>query len=52
MEQPIANIQVTMSIPPQKYMATAMEIMSHYGDVVQEALNEIREDCLENSLFS
>ena len=46
MDQPIANIQVTMSIPPQKYMAAAMEIMSQYGDVVQDALNDIRKDLM------
>lgn len=51
MEQPIANIQVTMSIPPQKYMAAAMEIMSQYGNVVQEALNDIREDLMFNKKF-
>ena len=51
MEQPIANIQVTMSIPPQKYMAAAMEIMSQYGDVVQEALNDITEDLIFNKKF-
>jgi len=46
MDQPIANIQVTMSIPPQKYMAAAMEIMSQYGDVVQDVLNDIRKDLM------
>ena len=46
MEQPISTIQVTMSIPPQKYMAAAMEIMSQYGDVVQDALNDIKEDLM------
>ena len=51
MEQPIANIQVTMSIPPQKYMAAAMEIMSQYGDVVQEALDDIRKDLLFDKKF-
>ena len=51
MEQPIANIQVTMSIPPQRYMAAAMEIMSQYGDVVQEALDDIRKDLLFNKKF-
>lgn len=51
MEQPIANIQVTMSIPPQKYMAAAMEIMSQYGDVVQDALNDIKQDLLFNKIF-
>lgn len=51
MEQPIANIQVTMSIPPQKYMAAAMEIMSQYSDVVQEALNDIKEDLMFNKKF-
>lgn len=46
MEQPISTIQVTMSIPPQKYMAAAMEIMSQYGDVVQDALNDIKKDLM------
>lgn len=51
MEQPIANIQVTMSIPPQRYMAAAMEIMSQYGDVVQDALDDIKKDLLFNKKF-
>jgi len=51
MEQPIANIQVTMSIPPQKYMAAAMEIMSQYGDVVQDALDDIKKDLMFNKKF-
>ena len=46
MEQPIANIQVTMSIPPQRYVAAAMEIMSQYSDVVQDALNDIKKDLM------
>lgn len=51
MDQPIANIQVTMSIPPQKYMAAAMEIMSQYGDVVQDALDDIKKDLMFNKKF-
>lgn len=51
MEQPIANIQVSMSIPPQRYMAAAMEIMSQYGDVVQDALDDIKKDLLFNKKF-
>lgn len=51
MDQPIANIQVTMSIPPQKYMAAAIEIMSQYGDVVEDALRDIKEDLMFNKKF-
>lgn len=51
MEQPIANIQVTMSIPPQKYVAASMEIMSQYGNVVQEALQDIKKDLMFNEEF-
>lgn len=51
MDQPTANIQVTMSIPPQKYMAAAMEIMSQYGDVVQDALDDIKKDLMFNKKF-
>ena len=51
MDQPIANIQVTMSIPPQKYMAAAMEIMSQYGTVVEDALQDIKEDLMFNEKF-
>ena len=51
MDQPIANIQVSMSIPPQRYMAAAMEIMSQYGDVVQDALNDVRNDLLFDKKF-
>jgi len=51
MEQPISTIQVTMSIPPEKYMAVATEIMSQYGDVVQDALNDIREDLMFDKKF-
>ena len=51
MEQPITNIQVAMSIPPQKYMAAAMEIMSQYGDVVQDALNDIKKGLMFDKKF-
>ena len=51
MEQPIANIQVTMSIPPQRYVAAAMEIMSQYSDVVQDALNDIKKDLMFDKKF-
>ena len=51
MDEPIANIQVTMSIPPQKYMAAAMEIMSQYGTVVEDALQDIRKDLMFNEKF-
>ena len=51
MNDPIANIQVTMSIPPQKYMAAAMEIMSQYGTVVEDALRDIKEDLMFNKKF-
>lgn len=51
MDQPIANIQVLMSIPPQKYMAAAMEIMSQYGTVVEDALRDIKEDLMFNKEF-
>ena len=51
MEQPIANIQVTMSIPPQKYIAASMEIMSQYGDVVRDALNDIKKDLMFDKKF-
>lgn len=51
MDQPIANIQVTMSIPPQKYMAAAMEIMSQYGTVVEDALLDIKKDLMFNEKF-
>ena len=51
MDEPIANIQVTMSIPPQKYMAAAMEIMSQYGTVVEDALRDIKEDLMFNKKF-
>jgi Flp pilus assembly protein TadB len=51
MNEPIANIQVTMSIPPQKYMAAAMEIMSQYGTVVEDALRDIKEDLMFNRKF-
>ena len=43
MEQPMTNINVTMTIPAQKYMAASMEIMAEYGDVVKEALAEVTE---------
>ena len=51
MDTPIANITVTMTIPPQKYMAASMEIMSQYGNVVEEALREIKEDLMSNKQF-
>lgn len=51
MDEPIANIQVTMSIPPQKYMAAAMEIMSQYGTVVEDALLDIKKDLMFNEKF-
>jgi len=51
MNEPVANIQVTMSIPPQKYMAAAMEIMSQYGTVVEDALRDIKEDLMFNKKF-
>lgn len=51
MEQPITNIQVAISIPPQRYMAAAIEIMSQYGDVVQNALDDIKKDLIFNKKF-
>lgn len=51
MEQPLTNIVVTMTIPPVKYQAAAMDIMSQYGDVVQQALNETREKLMFDEIF-
>lgn len=51
MEQPTSHIQVTMTIPPQKYMAASMEIMSQYGNVVEEALCDIKKDLMFNKTF-
>lgn len=51
MEQPTSHIQVTMTIPPQKYMAASMEIMSQYGNVVEEALGDIKKDLMFNKTF-
>ena len=38
-QQPMANINVTMTIPSQKYMAASMKIMAEYEDVVKDALS-------------
>lgn len=51
MNEPITNINVTMTIPAVKYQAAAMEIMQQYGDVVSQALEEIKSDLLFNEKF-
>jgi hypothetical protein len=51
MDNPLTNIVVTMTIPPVKYQAAAQEIMSQYGNVVQQALTEIREKLLLDKPF-
>lgn len=51
MEEPRTNIVVQMTIPPQRYMAATEDIMSQYGNVVEEAVHEIRKDLMFNKKF-
>lgn len=51
MQEPMTNISVTMTIPPQKYMAASMEIMAEYGDVVKEALDEVKDKLITDETF-
>lgn len=51
MQEPMTNINVTMTIPPQKYIAASMEIMAEYGDVVKEALDEVRDKLMTDETF-
>ena len=51
MQEPMTNISVTMTIPPQKYIAASMEIMAEYGDIVKEALNEVRAKLMTDETF-
>jgi predicted transcriptional regulator len=51
MEEPMTNINVTMTIPSQKYMAASMEVMDGYGDVVKEALEEVKERLATDERF-
>ena len=51
MQEPMTNINVTMTIPSQKYMAASMEIMAEYGDVVKEALDEVKTKLITDEAF-
>ena len=51
MEEPITNIEVRMSIPPQTYLGMAQEIMGQYSNVVKEALEDIKNDLVFNKKF-
>ena len=51
MQEPMTNISVTMTIPSQKYMAASMEIMAEYGDVVKEALDEVKDKLMTDETF-
>lgn len=50
-EDPSARIEVRLSIPSANYMAVAQQIMSQYGVVVEDAMNEIRKDLMFNKEF-
>ena len=50
-EDPSAHIEVRLSIPAANYMAVAQQIMSQYGVVVEDAMNEIRKDLMFNEKF-
>lgn len=50
-EDSSAHIEVRLSIPAANYMAVAQEIMSQYGVVVEDAMNEIRKDLMFNKEF-
>ena len=50
-EEPRANIEVRMTIPPQTYMAAAQQIMGQYCNVVEEAMIEIKKDLMFNKKF-
>ena len=51
MQEPMTNINVTMTIPSQKYMAASMEIMAEYSNVVKEALDEVRDKLMTDETF-
>ena len=50
-EGPMTNINVTMTIPSQKYVAASMEIMDGYSNVVKEALDEVRDKLMTDETF-
>ena len=50
-EEPFTNINVTMTIPSQKYKAASMEIMAGYSNVVKEALDEVRDKLMTDETF-
>ena len=50
-EDPSAHIEVRLNIPAVNYMAVAQQIMSQYGVVVEDAMNEIRKDLMFNEKF-
>lgn len=50
-EDPSARIEVRLSIPAANYMAVAQQLMSQYGVVVEDAMNEIKKDLMFNKKF-
>ena len=44
LEEPQANIKVELSIPPQKILGASQRIMFKYGEIVEEAMQEVASD--------
>ena len=51
MEEIQTNIEVRLEIPAVKFRAAAQEIMAQYGEVVKEAMDEIKKDLYFDKAF-
>ena len=50
-DTPTTNIEVKMEIPAARYIGRTQEIMSQYGDVVEDAMKEIQKDLMFDKEF-
>ena len=51
LEEPQANIKVELSIPPQKILGAVQQTMFKYGEIVEEAMQEVALDLNFNEAF-
>lgn len=51
LEEPQANIKVELSIPPQKILGAVQQTMFKYGEIVEEAMQEVALDLNFNEEF-
>ena len=51
MEEIKTNIEVRLEIPAVKFRAAAQEIMAQYGEVVKEAMDEIKKTYISTKPF-